>query len=59
MTKTEHQELINKLAKIGYGADEEDKNAVFLAIAASYSLSHEKLDILNSMQKRWPTIKHS
>jgi hypothetical protein len=46
MTKVEHQELINKLAKIGYDADGGDKNAVFLAIAASYSLPYEKLDIL-------------
>jgi len=46
MTKEEHQELINKLARIGYHADGEDKDVVFLAIAASYSLPYEKLDIL-------------
>lgn len=46
MTKEEHQELVNKLAMIGYHAEGKDKDAVFLAIAACYSLPYEKLDII-------------
>ena len=46
MTKAEQQKLINKLSHIGYHAAAEDKNSVFSAIAATYSLPSEKLEIL-------------
>ena len=46
MTKAEQQKLINKLSHIGYYAAAEDKNSVFSAIAATYSLPKEKLEIL-------------
>lgn len=46
MTKSEQQKLINRLSHIGYYAEAGDKNSVFSAIAATYSLPSEKLEIL-------------
>ena len=46
MANTEQQKLINKLSHIGYYAAAGDKNSVFSAIAATYSLPSEKLEIL-------------
>ena len=42
----ERQVLINKLSFIGYYAEAENKDSVFLAIAAVYSLSDEKVEIV-------------
>ena len=46
MTKEERQELINKLPFIGYYAEAENKDSVFLAIAAVYSLSDMNVKII-------------
>jgi len=46
MDKDGRQALINKLSFIGYYAEPEIKDSVFLAIAAVYSLSEEKLAII-------------
>lgn len=46
MDKEERQSLINKLSFIGYYTDVENKDTVFLAIAAVYSLSEKKIEIL-------------
>ena len=46
MINAEQQKLINKLSHIGYYAAAGDKNSVFSAIAATYSLPSEKLEIL-------------
>jgi len=44
MTKEERQLLINKLSFIGYYTEAENKDSVFLAIAAVYSLSDENVE---------------
>ena len=46
MTKEERQLLINKLSFIGYYAEAENKDSIFLAIAAVYSLSDDKVEIV-------------
>lgn len=46
MTKEERQLLINKLSFIGYYAEAENKDSVFLAIAAVYSLSDKNVEIV-------------
>ena len=46
MTKAERQLLINKLSFIGYYTEAENKDSVFLAIAAVYSLSDENVEII-------------
>jgi hypothetical protein len=46
MSKNDRQELINKLSFIGYYANQENKDTVFLAIAAVYYLSEKKIEIL-------------
>ncbi len=46
MTKEERQLLINKLSFIGYYAEAENKDSIFLAIAAVYSLSDKNVEIV-------------
>ena len=46
MSKEELQLLINKLSFIGYYAEAENKDSVFLAIAAVYSLSDKNVEII-------------
>ncbi len=46
MTKEERQLLINKLSFIGYYANQENKDSIFLSIAAVYSLSDDKVEII-------------
>jgi hypothetical protein len=46
MSKEERQLLINKLSFIGYYAEAENKDSVFLAIAAVYSLSDKNIEII-------------
>ena len=46
MCKEELQLLINKLSFIGYYAEAENKDSVFLAIAAVYSLSDKNVEII-------------
>lgn len=46
MSNEERQLLINKLSFIGYYAEAENKDSVFLAIAAVYSLSDKNVEII-------------
>jgi len=51
MTKDDRQELINILSFIGYYAEQDLKDSVFLTIAAVYSLSDEKVEIIRQHAK--------
>lgn len=42
MLKADRQEIINKLSYIGYYAEEQYKDSVFLTIAAMYRIDDEK-----------------
>lgn len=46
MTREERQLVINKLAFIGYYAQEQNKDSVFLTIAAMYSASDENCKMI-------------
>lgn len=46
MTKEERQLVINKLAFIGYYTQEQNKDSVFLTIAALYNTSDENCKII-------------
>lgn len=48
MTSHKRQELINKLSMIGYYEKEENKNSIFLSIAAVYHMSEDKYLILQN-----------
>jgi len=51
MTKDDRQELINILSFIGYYADQDLKDSVFLTIAAVYSLSDKNVEIIRQHAK--------
>ena len=63
MPQKEVQELINKLAYIGYCAEESDKQSIFLTIASVYSspefakiVKNHVSDILDNKAKWDPLI---
>ena len=47
MDKSKRQEVIDKLSRIGYYGSAEIKDSVFLTIAAMYSASDEKIDLVD------------
>lgn len=60
MLQEERQEIINNLSFIGYYANEEHKDSVFLAIAAMYRISDDKalilknkVDSINKGESNW------
>jgi hypothetical protein len=46
MTKEDRQLVINKLAFIGYYTQEQNKNSIFLTIAAMYNASDENCKMI-------------
>ena len=48
MTREERQVVINKLAFIGYYTQEQNKDSVFLTIAAMYNTSEENCIVIGN-----------